>query len=307
MTADDSQQFGDLPGVEQTTAHGLPAVRVITDSASGLVFMQGAHVAAWQPATRAAVIWMSEKAVYARGKALRGGVPICFPWFGPNAEHPEYPQHGFARTRDFTYHGARRAADGGTELEFALESDARTRAVFPYAFSARLRVAFGATLNLEFAVRNRDAQPFGFEEALHSYFGVADVTRTAVLGLQGASYIDKVQSMARFTESAPELRLTGETDRVYESSATCTIHDPEADRAIRVEKANSKATVVWNPWSEKASQISDLGADSWPRMLCVESANVGSSRVRLTPGETHILRVTVSVEDLGSSASRSSA
>jgi glucose-6-phosphate 1-epimerase len=116
-----------------------------------------------------------------------------------------------------------------------------------------------------------------------------------VLGLQGSSYADKVQGMARFTESASELHIVGETDRVYDSAATCTIRDPRAARALRIDKSASASTVVWNPWAEKAAHMSDLGADAWPRMLCVESANVGSARIRLAPGETHILRVAVSV------------
>lgn len=295
MTLDDSNTFAELPGVELTTAHGLPAVCVSTEVASGLVFLQGAHVAAWEPAGHGPVIWMSENAVYAKGKALRGGIPICFPWFGAHPEHKQYPAHGFARTRDFSYKGARRTADGGSQLELVLVNDTQTETLFPYAFAARLRVTFGKTLGLELAISNTSQQSFAFEEALHSYFCVADVEQASVVGLQGASYADKVQGMARFTESASELRLSGETDRVYDSTATCTIRDPKASRAIQVEKADSAATVLWNPWAEKAAQMSDLGADAWQRMLCVESANVGTSRILLGPGEMHILRVGLSV------------
>ena len=293
--ADTTSSFSDLPGVELTTEHGLPAVRVATAQASGLVYLQGAHVAAWQPAGQAPVIWMSPNAVYAPGKALRGGVPICWPWFGANAEHPKYPAHGFARTRDFSYRGARLDAAGRCEVELALVNDAQTEALFPFAFELRLRVAFGATLQLELEVENRAGQPFSFEEALHSYFAVSDVKQVAVRGLQGARYADKLRNMAVFTEEADELRITGETDRVYESAATCQIVDPGAGRTLAVEKHASAATVVWNPWAERAVQMSDLGADAWPGMLCVESANVGSAKITLAPGEAHILRVAVSL------------
>ncbi|HYP99787.1 MAG TPA: D-hexose-6-phosphate mutarotase [Polyangiaceae bacterium] len=295
MTETDSKFVLELPGVERTQVHGLPAVRVETASGSGLVYLQGAHVAAWQPAGQEAVIWMSENAAYAPGKALRGGVPICFPWFGPHVEHKEFPAHGFARTRNFEYRGARRDASGRTELEFDLNSDDATRAWFPFDFSARLRVAFGQTLSLNFAVTNRDAHPFTFEEALHSYFAVSDVTRTCVRGLEGARYVDKVREQAVFTEGPRELRFVAETDRVYESSSACTIEDRDARRSLVIAKENSGATVVWNPWRERAAQMSDLGATAWPGMLCVESANVGKSRVTLSPGETHSLGVTVSV------------
>ena len=295
MTSDDSSAFGELPGVELTTVQGLPAVRVRTDAATGLVYLQGAHVADWQPAGQGPVIWMSENAVYARGKALRGGIPICFPWFGAHAEHKDYPAHGFARTREFSYQGARRTAAGASQLQFALENDDQTAKVFPYAFRAQLRVSFGDKLGVELTVSNLDQRAFSFEEALHSYFCVADVTQVRVRGLQGASYADKVRDMARFSESASELRLSAETDRVYDSTATCTIVDLKAGRSLQIEKQSSGATVVWNPWAEKAAQMSDLGADAWPRMLCVESANVGSSRRELAPGQSHTLRVVVSV------------
>lgn len=279
---------------ERTTVNGLSAVRVSTPVATGLVYLQGAHIAEWQPVGRAPVIWMSPNAVYAPGKALRGGIPICFPWFGANAEHPKYPAHGFARTREFEYRGAREI-NGVPELDFVLESDEQTKTLFPFSFSARLRVSFGATLEIEFGVTNTDAQPFSFEEALHSYFAVADVREASVSGLRGARYADKVRDMAVFTEDASALHLVGETDRVYESAATCSIADAKGQRTLVIAKRNSEATVIWNPWAERAAQMADLGADSWPGMLCVESANVGRARVELPPGATHALGVSVSI------------
>jgi len=295
MTHDDSIPFTELSGVTLTTEHGLAAVRVNTESASGLIYLQGAHLAAWRPAGQEPVIYMSEQAIYAPGKALRGGVPLCFPWFGAHPEHKQYPAHGFARTREFNYRGARLDAHGRCELELELESDAQTELLFPYAFSARLRVAFGQTLGLAFTVKNRDARAFNFEAALHSYFCVADVMNVSLLGLQGATYTDKVRELAVFTENAAELRFNAETDRVYESRAACTIADASAKRRILIEKSNSGATVVWNPWPEKAAQLSDLGAQGWRTMLCVESANVGKSAIMLNAGESHTLSVAVSV------------
>ncbi|HTA90692.1 MAG TPA: D-hexose-6-phosphate mutarotase [Polyangiaceae bacterium] len=295
MTGSNSRAFGELPGVERVVTHGLPSVRVASAHATGLVFLQGAHIAQWSPSGRDPVIWMSQKAVYQRGKALRGGIPICFPWFGAHAQDRDFPQHGFARTRDFEYHGARLDDAGQPELELSLTSDEATHAFFPHAFEARLRITFGDVLALAFSVTNLGTVPFDFEEALHSYFHVADVRQVAVLGLQGATYRDKVQGMAELIERAAQLQLSSETDRVYASSAACTILDPLGQRSIHIEKSSSDATVVWNPWSERAAQMPDFGADAWPGMLCVESANVGSSRVSLAPGDTHTLRVSVSV------------
>ncbi len=299
MTAQSPHPFTELAGVELVSTHGMPSVRVRTQAASGLVFLQGAHVAEWVPAGEQPVIWMSEKAVYQPGKALRGGIPICFPWFGNHAEHKDYPAHGFARTHEFKYVGARATAEGGAELEFVLEDDDKTFAFFPHAFRATLRVAFGKTLQLAFTVENRGTDALSFEEALHSYFHVADVREAAIVGLSGAPYHDKVRGMAEFVETAPELHLTGETDRVYESSAACTIVDSSGKRSLRVEKTHSLNTVVWNPWTERAAQMSDFGADAWPGMVCVESANVAGSRIALAPGESHTLGVSVSVASAG--------
>jgi glucose-6-phosphate 1-epimerase len=298
MTKKDSKFVLEAPGVERVQVQGMPAVRVESQSASGLVFLQGAQLAAWQPAGQAPVIWMSDNAVYAPGKALRGGVPICFPWFGAHAEHPEFPAHGFARTKPFEYRGARLDANGRTELAFLLESDEQTRVWFPHAFSAQLEIAFGERLGLRFSVTNHDPEPFTFEEALHSYFAVADVTQTSVRGLEGALYVDKVREQGVFTEGPRELRFVAETDRVYTSAATCTIDDRVGKRSLMVEKENSGATVVWNPWRERAAQMSDLGAAAWPGMLCVESANVGKTRVTLPPGESHRLEVAISVRGI---------
>ena len=295
MTQDKDPPFATVPGAELTTVHGLAAVRITTAAATGLVYLQGAHVAEWKPRGHDPVIWMSPNAVYAPGKALRGGVPICFPWFGAHAEQPTYPAHGFARTRNFEYRGARLDTVGNCELELLLKSDAQTHAFFPHAFSARLRASFGATLELAFLVTNEGAEPFHFEEALHSYFSVANIERARVRGLEGSTYADKVRGMASFTEIAPELSFSGETDRVYESTSTCTIVDSAAPRVLRIDKQGSAATVVWNPWAERAAQMSDLGAEAWPHMLCVESANVGKSGVTLQAGESHLLRVSVSV------------
>lgn len=279
---------------ERITEHGLEAVRVRSPHASGLVYLQGAHIAAWQPAGHEPVIWMSPNAVYAPGKALRGGIPICFPWFGANAEHPKFPAHGFARTREWQYRGAKERSER-VELEFVLTSDEHTRPLFPYSFNAVLRVAFGATLEIELVVSNTGGEPFAFEEALHSYFAVSDVRQATVAGLEGASFADKVQGMAVRTQTESALGFSGETDRVYDSAATCTIADPKGNRSLVITKRNSSATVVWNPGREKAAQMSDLGADAWPAMLCVESANVGKSQIRLSPGESHVLHVVVSV------------
>jgi glucose-6-phosphate 1-epimerase len=281
-------------GVSHSTRHGLAVVEVNTPLASALVYLQGAHVAHFQPTSQEPVLWMSQHAVYAAGKALRGGVPICFPWFGNHAERKDAPAHGFARTRGWRYLGSTAGGNGAVRLALELTSDEQTWALWPHAFRAEYTITVGATLELELAVTATGDMGFSFEQALHSYFAVSDVRRCQVEGLAGASYLDKVTGEIR-REAGEQIRIAGETDRVYTSDAACTVHDPSSARSLRIEKSGSGATVIWNPWLDKARKMSDFGDDEWPSMLCVESASVGASAVALAAAQTHRLVQRISV------------
>ncbi|MGW6130468.1 D-hexose-6-phosphate mutarotase [Cellulomonas sp. NPDC055163] len=279
---------------------GLPCVRVETPHASAEVYLHGAHVTAWQPDGHAPVLWTSAASRFEGGAPIRGGVPICFPWFGPHPEVADAPAHGWARTTAWELRGATEDASGDVTLELALaDSDATRASAWPHRFAATYRVTVGRTLHLELAVSNHDDAPVTLTDALHTYLAVGDVHDVTVEGLEGASYADKAPAPggpAEARQGDEPVRFTAETDRVYASTATVRVVDPGLGRTLTVTKDGSRSTVVWNPWIGKARAMPDFGDDEWLGMVCVEAANVGEARVNLEPGETHRLAQSLVVD-----------
>lgn len=265
---------------------GLACARVTCQSATGSVYLHGAHVTGYQPRGHEPVLFVSGSSGYGPGKAIRGGVPICFPWFGPNASNPSAPSHGPARITSWRLAEAR-DSDRGITLRFD--------AVFePFRISHA--VTFGAELVMALTVENTSNSPATFEAAQHTYFCVSDVRQVQVTGLKGVDYLDKVDGQRPKTQGDEPIRFTGETDRVYlDTRSTCTLKDPGLGRSITVAKVGSDSTVVWNPWADKAKAMGDLGDDDWLKMLCIETANAGSNTVTLAPGGTHTMTTTVGV------------
>ena len=262
----------------------LPVAEIQTAQASARVALQGAHLLAWQPAGAAPVIWLSQAAMFAPGQPVRGGVPVCWPWFGAREG---LPTHGFARTRLWQVRAASTDAAGQVVLRLGLQDDADTRALWDHAFDVELLLTIGATLSLTLISRNTGDQPFTLTDALHTYFCVADIQQTTVQGLDGCDYLDKVHNFARARQTGA-VEFTGETDRIYvDTTADCVIEDRVQQRAIRISKNGSSSTVVWNPWREKV--FADMAAGEYQQMLCVETCNAGPDQITLAPGESHVL------------------
>jgi D-hexose-6-phosphate mutarotase len=276
---------------------GLPKLTVANALARAEVYLHGAHVTAWQPRGHAEVLWMSGKSQWQAAKPIRGGVPICFPWFGPHASDSSAPGHGFARLLDWILVDARDDVSGSTQLTFQLAAPAPPPAAWPHACEATFRVTVGSSLTMALEVANPGREPFTFEAALHTYFTVQDVRAITIRGLEGVDYLDKVGGTTRRNQGADPIRFTAETDRVYlDTQATCTIDDPGLGRRILVGKHGSDATVVWNPWVAKARAMPDYGDDEWPGMVCVETCAVNVHAVTLAPGARHTLTATIDVE-----------
>jgi glucose-6-phosphate 1-epimerase len=281
------RRFG-IPGLVRVEAGSgaLPRVVVTSELAAAEMYLHGAHLTQFQPRDAKPVLFMSRKSCFEANKPIRGGVPVCFPWFGPKAGSPESPAHGFARIRDWELESCARQADGTVRVGFALDSDEST-----------LRLAFtvGRSLDMDLDVRSKSA--FAFEEALHTYLRVGDVRQVSVEGLEITDYLDKTDSFRRKTQPPEAVRIAGETDRVYlNTRSACVVRDPVLERTIRIEKEGSDTTVVWNPWIAKAKAMPDFGDDEWPEMICVETANVGDSAVRLQAGQQHRMKVRISLE-----------
>ncbi len=288
----------EIPGVAvfENGCGDLVRLAIHSPLAEAHIYLHGAHVSHFQPSGGAPVLFMSEKSVFAPEKPIRGGVPVVFPWFGPRAGRPDVPLHGFARLAEWQVESLVVDSDETVTAVFCLGADADTRAQWPYDFALRYRVAVGRTLTLMLEVENTGADEFTFENALHTYFAVGEVQQTATTGLENAEYLDKADGLQRKKQPAEPIRITGETDRLFENTRKpCVLDDPSTKRRITVEKSGSNTTVVWNPWSKKAAAMPDLGDDEWPRMLCIETANAAANAITLAPGKTHAMRAVISV------------
>jgi glucose-6-phosphate 1-epimerase len=278
--------FADGPG-------GLTVLEVQTVQAAARIFLHGAQLTHWQPAGAQPVIFLSRESAFTEGKAIRGGVPVCFPWFGPREGQPA---HGFVRNKTWSVEALRKLEDGSVRAIFFTASDDTTRTQWPHDFLARLTYNIGTKLTMELEVENTSREPFTFSEALHTYFVVGDARQAFVRGLEGAQYRDFPDRSVLLTQDGP-IHFTGEVDRVYVNTrSTCVLHDPVLRRRILVEKDDSDTTTVWNPWTAKAAALADFGNNEWKEMVCIETVNAAENSVTLPGGESHRMTTRISLE-----------
>ncbi len=273
---------------------GLLFADVSSPSAKAAVCLQGAHLLGWQPSGQQPVLFLSQRSEMAPGKAIRGGVPLLFPWFGPRHDGKEGPAHGFARTQPWQLDFAAMTGEdlhltftqGPTELSRSLGFD---------HFRLAFQLTLGRSLTMQLTVANDGQAPLLYEEGMHTYFSVQDVHEVTVSGLDGTHYIDKKDDFKVKPQVAGPMHITAPTDRVYlATAATCTVRDPGEGRQITIEKTNSNSTVVWNPWGE----MPDIHPDGWHEFVCVETVNVGEQSVSLAPGATHTMKSHITVAPL---------
>lgn len=290
-----NQQFaiaGQLKFMDAAT--GVPVVEITTPHATARIAVQGAQVLEWQPSGQQPVLWVSRAAVYQPGKGVRGGVPVCWPWFG--AGEAGKPAHGFVRTRMWEVRETGQGMADSVFIRLGMKDDDSTRALWDYAFDLELIVTVGAVLKMELVTRNTGPTAFEISEGLHTYFRVGDIRHTRVLDLEDTVYLDKVLDFARATQTGA-VSFSGETDRVYVDTTTdCVIDDTKLNRRIRVAKSGSIATVVWNPWTEKEKGFTDMAAGEYQEMVCVETVNAGDAHVIVAAGAAHSLVAFVGLE-----------
>jgi glucose-6-phosphate 1-epimerase len=287
-------RFG-LPGKlrVQDAAPGLPVIEVTAPDAMARIAVQGGQVLEWQPRGHKPVVWVSKAAVYQAGKGVRGGVPVCWPWFGALEGKPA---HGFVRTRMWEVRETREDLADTVVVRLGIKDDESSRAMWNHAFDLELIVTVGAALKIELLTRNTGDTPFAISEALHTYFRVGDINQAQVSGLEGTTYLDKVRDFAQAVQTGP-ITFSGETDRVYvNTEVDCLIRDPALGRNIRVAKSGSVSTVVWNPWTEKEKGFADMAAGEYRDMLCVETANAGPEEIVIQPAGKHSLVAFIGVE-----------
>jgi glucose-6-phosphate 1-epimerase len=278
---------------------GLPKIVVDSELGAGEIYLHGAHVTHFQPRGAERVLYLSSASIFDGVKPIRGGIPLVFPWFGPRADMPALPPHGFARTREWGIESCDVGADGAVKITLSSGPDEKTLGLWNHPFALRLIVVVGKALDVTLEVKNISTSGFRFEEALHTYLSVGEISKISVEGLNGADFIDRTDGEKRKKEQAKVIEFAGETDRLYLTSASkVTVRDPVLGRLIVVEKQHSEATVVWNPWSQKASQMADMGRDEWQKFVCVETANARSCTVELGAGATHRMSTRISVEGI---------
>jgi D-hexose-6-phosphate mutarotase len=284
------------------SAPGVVFAEVSNAQASATICMQGAQIVGWMPRTQSVpVIWLSNAARIVRGRPLRGGAPVCWPWFGPHPDGGDLPSHGFARTLDWHMCSSASLQTGETQIRLALQDDEQTRALWPHEFRLELSLTIGAQLRAELSTTNTGTEGFEVSEALHTYFRVGDIGEAQVQGLDGVAYAEG-DARERRGRQQGDIRFHEEFDRVYlDSPADCTIVDPRLQRRIRIAQFGARSTVVWNPWTQKAVRLGDLGSAAdgrggWREMVCVESGNALDNRVAVGAGTTHCMGALYRVE-----------
>ena len=294
-----------IPGALEfsETDTGLLHAHITTPSCTAELYLHGAHLTAWQPTDQKPVLFLSERSPLAEDKAIRGGVPIIFPWFGPRTSTPESPRtdgpaHGFARTSPWTLAFAALAGDD-MHLTLTLGPNEASRALGYEHFQLAFEIKLGRDLRMKLTIANQGTAPMRFEEALHTYFTVSDASATAINGLANTEFIDKTDNFQLKTQLEPTLHLTDQTDRLYlNTTTTVTLDDPGFNRRITVAKSNSNSTVIWNPWSELSAKMADMTPDNWRSMTCIETVNAAENSIQLAPSQAHTMEAHITVEPL---------
>ncbi|NOH98427.1 D-hexose-6-phosphate mutarotase [Vibrio sp. 99-70-13A1] len=272
---------------------GVKLVRVIHDKATAAISLHGGHVVSFKPTGQEDLIWMSQQANFDGKAALRGGVPVCWPWFGRVAA----PAHGFARSSQWRI-VEHRESEKGVIVSLGLEPNEETLAIWPHQFEARLNVEISEELVITLDVKNTDDKAWQFSGALHTYLNVGDIHKTVTTGM-GPEYIDGLQD-AKVCQGEPSLVLTDSIDRVYtQPEENILVKDEVLNRTITVHNKGHNSAVLWNPWVEGAASMGDMQDDGYLTMLCVESTLHAPSietGKELSPGESHQLVTVISTQ-----------
>jgi glucose-6-phosphate 1-epimerase len=291
-----------IPGVAKISEgnSGLARVQITCASGKGEMYLHGAHVTSWKPAGNEEVLFVSTKSRWEEGQAIRGGIPICFPWFRAKLDNPHAPAHGFVRTKAWQLESIvvaeNRENENGVTVTMFTQSDEHTRKWWPGEFRLVHRVTFGSELRLELVCMNTGTTPFRFEEALHTYNRVAGIQDAQLRGLDGVSYLDNTESNKKKTQRG-DVIIASPTDNAYcNTQNEVDLLDASKKRRIRLRKERSLTTVVWNPWSEGAARLQDLGDGEWRQYLCVEASNIMDAAIQLAPGQEHRMAAVLTVD-----------
>ncbi len=263
---------------------GLAMIQVNTPKAKALISTHAGQVLSYQPAGEDDLLFLSDKAYYQDGKAIKGGAPICWPWFGPDPEDKDRPGHGFVRNRPWQVVATEVMQGGDVKVTLGLTDTEETRAIWPHAFNLTQEIVIGGSLNLALITRNTGNELFSITQGFHTYFKIGDIRQTGVLGLQDCTYIDKTDNSAE-KKQLTAVTVTGEVDRIYKDvSNTLIIDDQAINRCIQILSQGNKTAVVWNPWEKISKEMADLEDADYQRFICVETTNASNDVIAVAPG-----------------------
>jgi len=277
--------------------HGFTYIEINNAAAHATISTYSGQVLSYRPKSQKDdLLFVSDKAYYEDGKAIKGGIPVCWPWFGADPDDLGRPAHGFVRNRQWGVTGSESLADGSTKVVLGLVDSDETRKIWPHPFKLSIEITVGDSLKLALVTHNTGDEGVTVSQALHTYFYVGDISKVQVLGLEGTQYLDKVDGFVQKSESGP-VTIAGEVDRIYTGiTGALVIDDASLGRRIRITSRGCSTAVVWNPWIELAASMGDLDDGDYRKMLCVETANAGPETVEIAAGSDYRLEAEYSIE-----------
>ena len=277
--------------------HGFTYIEINNARAHATISTYSAQVLSYRPKNQPHdLLFVSDKAYYEDGKAIKGGIPVCWPWFGADPDDLGRPAHGFVRNRLWDVTASERLADGSTRVVLGLVDNGETRKIWPHQFRLSIEITVGDSLRVALITYNTGDDKVTISQALHTYFYVGDIARVRVLGLDGLQYLDKVANFTEKTQSGPVV-IDREVDRIYTGvSGELVIADESLARRIRIASSGCSTAVVWNPWVEVAAAMGDLGDEDYRRMICVETANAGPETIEIAAGGEYRLEAEYTIE-----------
>lgn len=276
----------NLPPYVRLSGTDYPVYEIDHLTCKARVALHGAQVMSWRPQGEEEVLYLSPDAVYREGKAIRGGIPICWPWFNAHPTDPDAPSHGIARTRFWEMIGAEEDEDGVT-LRFEMEDG---------LWKSEVTVEAGLDLVVSMETLNASEIPIVVSGALHSYFSVSDIANVRVVNLEDTEFHNTVGEPTMRKQKGA-ISFGGEVDAIYDSAGKVLLVDDISGRTILIEKGGSPSTVVWNPWAEKAAAMGDMPDDGFRKFCCIEAAIANDKAVVVMPGSSHVLSTRISVEE----------
>jgi glucose-6-phosphate 1-epimerase len=288
-----------LPGqLEFVKGKGdLPLVRINNPYAKAEISLYGAQVLSFIPTGQKDILWMSPQCVYELGKPMRGGIPVCFPWFGAHSSDSSKPMHGFARLLTWTVIETLALKNQATRLTLGLTSNEETTAIWPFVFSAKMIFEIGERLEVSLCCTNTGNEVFSINDALHTYFSIGDIAQIGIFGLKDCEYYAGFSMDATIRQTEDILNIMKEENRRYINHiGDCTLKDAKWKRNIHIAKKGSKVTVVWNPGAETVKSMSDIPVNGYRDFVCIEAVNAYADTIKLNPGESHCVSTILRVE-----------